>query len=299
MTELDQYIEELFALPINTYEAATVDGAKLFSSNKLKANYLRAMAKLQRTSPISDNLQKLVETGKVLPVWMNKGVGSLTLFKIFAPTGIKMIRGFYTPEHKTIILLIDNMISWGFASNSALGDLTLHEGMHMYADVKKTTFLSLFKNELIKYYYVLFNEMFKLKNTKVDVSPIIKFIFKYYELPELNSSRMIKQIPKYKDLLDKTFRPYTSLKQDEFTKYLNDFENALTFFFKDFNTFVQNRRSYVHILTPMYKAYKKAFGARNLSTLCIQELVFPSEVIAILTSIKPSPKIYKAFSQLS
>jgi len=280
MTELDQYIEELFALPINTYEAATVDGAKLFSSNKLKANYLRAMAKLQRTSPISDNLQKLVETGKVLPVWMNKGVGSLTLFKIFAPTGIKMIRGFYTPEHKTIILLIDNMISWGFASNSALGDLTLHD-------------------ELIKYYYVLFNEMFKLKNTKVDVSPIIKFIFKYYELPELNSSRMIKQIPKYKDLLDKTFRPYTSLKQDEFTKYLNDFENALTFFFKDFNTFVQNRRSYVHILTPMYKAYKKAFGARNLSTLCIQELVFPSEVIAILTSIKPSPKIYKAFSQLS
>ena len=152
-------LQELFAIPINTKVAATLDGMPLYSSTGLKKRYLQAMAKSGRTKPVYSTIAKLVEKDLLIPCFLSKNLYNLAKFKVFAPSGYKAIHGFYATDVKKIFLFIDNTISYGFASNNHLARLTIHEGVHMAA--KKGNFINTFKTELIKYYRILFDRMFR------------------------------------------------------------------------------------------------------------------------------------------
>ncbi len=49
----------------------------------------------------------------------------------------------------------------------------------------------------------------------------------------------------------------------------------------------------------MYHAYQRAFSIRNMTTICIQELIFPSEVIAIASEdMRYGNKALKAIARI-
>jgi len=48
----------------------------------------------------------------------------------------------------------------------------------------------------------------------------------------------------------------------------------------------------------MYDAYKKGLGFKNKETLVIQELLYPSEVIAVFSEFKKSSSIINGFKKL-
>jgi len=141
MKEAD--VQEMFAIPVGLRHVANVDGIPLYSSKNLKIKHLKAMAKVRDTKPVVPVLFKLVDKGEITPCWLNKGLIRLTAFKIFAPAGIKSIRGFFYPPSNKIYLLIDNNMVFGFSSNNFLATLTLHEGMHMFASKHPSKFLSI------------------------------------------------------------------------------------------------------------------------------------------------------------
>ena len=64
--------------------------------------------------------------------------------------------------------------------------------------------------------------------------------------------------------------------------------------------FIGNYRKFKNIFGPLQIAYRDAFSKQNSYTTPYQELIAPSEVICVLTEMKPTyPKIKKAFKEFS
>lgn len=297
MAEKD--IQEIFALPVGLRHVANVDGIPLYSSKSLKIKYVEAMAKVKTTKPVASSLFKLVEKGEIIPCWLSKGVFRLTAFKVFAPAGIKAIKGFFYPPSGKVYLLIDNNMVLGFSSNKFLATLTLHEGMHMFAKKHPSKFLSLFGDDLTKFYSSLFDKVFQLEGKKVkEIDSIIKFLFKRMEGTIAKVSNPNPLLVQYYNILEKTLRPYSSLDDNDFKKILTAYIVISKIYLKDIDMFLKVQNKFAMILSPMYEVYKRQFKAKRTGTICIQELFYPSEVIAVLSEVRPSSKVHQAFRSI-
>lgn len=295
---MDQNLNELFALPVKVKLVAVIDNQiKLYSSNSLKEKYVKSMSKEKQTKACVNEIERLVKNDKILPCFLSKGFFSFVGYKIFAPSGIKMISGFYYNRTDKIYLLIDNNISrFGFGSNRFLALLTMHEGMHMFASQNPTGFLSLFKNELTDFYTILFQDIFQIKGPIKDVEKIYEYAFLKIETPKKNITNSV--LSKYYDIMESILKSQSGLSEEDFKNYLTDYIVAVKLFTKGPVIFINNIRKFPHIIRPVYDAYRKAFGMKNLTTVCIQELLYPSEVIAILSEKASNPKIKTAFKRL-
>ena len=83
-----------------------------------------------------------------------EGTGKTTSITVDERKAAHSIMGFFSPEHKKIILIMSNSLNiFAYAPNDFLSELTLHELMHMVALQKQSKFLSIFKQDLISFYY--------------------------------------------------------------------------------------------------------------------------------------------------
>lgn len=276
-TSKAQHVSELWALPIGAKSVINFSGEKLYSSPKLKYKYLKAMGKTARTKPYISSLEKLISRKKVIPCWMSKGLFGFTFYKIFAPAGTKSIMGFYSPKDDMIAILMDNNTTFGFASNNWLSKLTTHELLHLSASKLKGNYLTIFKDELTIYYSKLFEGIFKTKNLPDKVTQkIYTWVFNNFELKDTGLKSFTL---KYYDMLDENLSEYTKLDKDMFEQTLLDYITVARYLENIDGYIYGGMQRYRHIIAPMYKAYKSITGTSRLSTLCIQELVYPSEVI--------------------
>jgi hypothetical protein len=198
MTYEEEYLRELFALPIKTELIAKLESQPIYSTRKLVIKYIKAMMKRKETAPISKKIIDLIKKEKLNPCWVNKGIFSLSLFKIFGGTD-KMTMAFYYPPENKIFLLMDNNIIFGYASNKNLAKLTIHEGMHMAANNMKKRFLSHFEDELMAYYSKFFAEIFALNKKHKDFKKTIKnaYTFMFNEIETVEEPDTKKIIAKY------------------------------------------------------------------------------------------------------
>lgn len=291
-------LHELFSLPISSEPVANIGGQKLYSSPSLPPKYAKAMEEQPRTKAISKEITSLMEAGKIVPCWLSKGIYRLIKHKVFGESE-RHIMGFYTPEHHKIFILMDNNISFGFASNLQLANLTLHEGMHMASASMKKSFLSHFRSELTSYYMEMYKEMFAIEkpiNPK-EIQDIYTFIYLEFEMN--TSGSVLNFIKKYFAKLRDTFSKYTSNKS-EFEQKLRDMITFMTIYLKgDVGALIASIPQYRHIVLPMYNAYSKGLGAKRVNSICIQELMIPSEVICIYSEFsKNLGKIHSAFKKI-
>ncbi len=295
-----QLQQELFALPFNTYEVANLDGWKLYSSDSLKRKFSESMYKVSRTKPIAKEIEDLVYKNTIVPCWINKGIFRLAIFKIFAPTGSKTVLGFYIARHDQIYLLMDNSMSFGFASNIKLANLLIHESMHMAATHMKGRFLSLFNNEITEFYKAMAEHIFKTKGDITKEAKILtNFLFKKFEFSKEHNVRAFTNL--YFKLMDKLFRKRSMLDDGEFDQVLTDYVNFVRLYFRDINRFVKSLRSNSHIYRGLLIGYEKGLKVRNNVSLCIQELFFPSEIICMYSELCGKgqlSKIYRAFHSI-
>lgn len=290
--------QELFALPFNTYQVADIEGAKLWTSNTLKRRFCEAMSDTSKTSPIGPDIKKMVDKDVIIPCFMNKSILRLFLFKVFAAAGDKATLGFYLQNKNKIFLLIDNNITFGFASNKRLADLTIHETMHMACNTLKYRYVNIFKDEFMKYYSAFLKEYF---NTKGDISKIAKnyyeFLFREFEFREVTMS----QLPKFLESYYKTLLPLKRYSQDDelkFEKKLANLINYIRLYFKDMNEFIRSVRTNVDIFRSLYRGYTVGLKLRDARSLFVQELFFPSEVICVYSETGDLTKVYKAFKSI-
>lgn len=297
-----QNIEEIFSLPIGTVQIANVAGWPLYSSDRLKKSYAKAMEKQSKTKAIGKHIAKMVEKKQINPCWLNRSVLGLLKHKFATDINKKAIAAFYYPPSHKIFILIDNSLSFlTYTSNIYLANVTLHESMHMAANKMKMGFLSHFRTELTLYYSALFSSIFQIEGEDIskEAQKIYTFLFKESELKRgINLTPFLK---KYYQTLDESFRKYKQSQDiDQFDKQLRDYITFLTIYLKgDTSPLLSAIPHYRPVFRSMYSAYERGLGAKGIQTLCIQELFVPSEVICIYSEITKRPsKIYSAFKKI-
>jgi len=294
----DKHLEELFAPPIGLELEAVVDGQKFYSSQKLKEAFIKSMGATGRASHIFKQVEKLVMKKKlIVPCYLSKNMYRLFKHKLMGGDDEKSILGFYHMKQKRVFILIDNSVTpIGTAKNDFIASTTMHECVHLYADRMKSKFLKTFKQELDRFYISYFSRLFQLK-TKPDVSKVVKFIsmFEYKRSEQIN-----KQLTKYYYLLEKSLKPHSQLNEKEFIDTLKAYIVSIKLSLMNFTTFVRMYKDYKVVYGPIDRAYLEAFGKRNTFTTPYQELSSVSEVICVLSEMKPTyPKIKKMFKDMA
>jgi len=294
MSELDLLLEdfvwgedqlnEVFASPFGLKPVVKIDGMPLYGSDSLNESYLKAIEKSGRTSPAALKFRGLVEKRRIVPCFLTKGVLQFVAWKVFAPVHIQSVMGFYDPtKTKRVYILIQNNANiFSFVSNDFLAKLTIHELMHMLADLKTSIFMNMFSNELAAYYKTFFQMIFSINDLDTGkVNKILKFIF--MDIERRSEKLTNGTLNKYSDLLKKELSPVSSLTPLKFDEMLLDYFTIIRLYLTNVAKFFASRDKFRHILIPLYLSYRNTFNMKNLTTVCIQELIFPSEVICILS----------------
>ena len=294
-----QALDEFFTVPVGLKEVDDLYGFKVYSSDRLVKAYLNSIKKSGRGNPVYEQIKKLVEQKKVMPIFQVKGILRFLAHKMFGNPEDKIILGFYHMGIKRVYIMIDNSVSvFGTARDDDLASTTIHECQHLFANTNKSKFLSIYNEPIYRYYVSAFSRMFQLRTIpKRQISNIVHFITSIEGVP---FNKIKGKIDKNYISLLTALKPYSNLPDNEFRRTVNDFLLVIRLFIERFDLFVKSYRKHINILGPLDKAYKDAFSKANLYTVSYQELISISEVICVLSEIKPSdPKIKQGFKSFS
>ncbi len=297
MELFNKRLDEFFTLPSGLEQVATYKGSKMYTSDKLKSKYIKAMEKNGRTKAITPILQKMMDKGTFIPAYINKNVFKLMAYRFGPDTSRKHIAGFFSLDYKVIILIIDNNTKWGFTSDDFMALLTVHEGMHMAAFTQKAKFISIFLDDLANYYYEVFKEIFSLKDRPKKMKDIVKYIF--YKIEAGRIDNRDKMYVEYFEYLVKNLSKHTSLEKNAFEKLARDWVVCIKLYWSNPMIVYRNRRTFAHILNPIARAYKTVWGKIPPYNFFVQEIGVPSEVIAVRSELVLDSKTYTCFRLLA
>jgi hypothetical protein len=168
----------------------------------------------------------------------------------------------------------------------------------MFAINNPGKFFSIFRKKLFDFYHFYFQDTFKLKGVfDIEIEDIIKFLFVRIEKERSLDNKTLLKYHKKLMLL----KPYSSLDPKTFDKFSDQFIVLIKLFSKSFSVFLKNISEFRHILAGLERSYKNIFGGVDIKNICIQELLFPSEVISVASEILTSGvmnDVYKVFKMI-
>jgi hypothetical protein len=298
--ELDK-INEMFALPIGMKKVMTLNGEELYTSQVLKDKLKVALSKTDHTRAVSSSINKMIDKEKLIPVFYNKRIFNLIIFKVFAPNGMSnSTLGFYSQTHDKIILILDNNTSFGFASNQWMGALTIHELMHRGATKLKSTFFNIFKEELSKYYLKTYSVLLEISEINKDMKDKVENHIDYLTKIEMSPKNIsLKEFLKTNEKFLYSIEKYSSLHEDDAKNRINNYLDAIYTYFTNPDNYLTGFRSeFYPTAKALFKGYEALFDERP-ATLVIQEAIYPSEVIAIFSENTDASKTHAVVKSLA
>ena len=308
-------IQELFALPIGLRQVVSLGGIPLYGSQTLNDKLIQSIKSSKRGKIFSKSITNMINTGLIIPCFADNNIityfrrrvsndtsgGLLRVLRVLV-AGKKPIThpldyvlAFYDFESNKIIILISNHINEvfsGTASDVAISLSLTHEMMHMFAHQNPNKFLSLFKEELNSYYSTYFKEIFKLKDDKTledSIEHVYRFIFLKVEMStsSVSLTSLLNELNKLKK--------YSRLKNEEFKNVSFDYIKLTRLLLQnDMDKLIAVAKTkYKYMTVPLYDSYKTSFG-KIPAKGCLQELIYPSEVICGLVDIRLNSKIKSA-----
>jgi len=308
-------IQELFALPIGLKPVVSLGGIPLYGSQTLNDKLIQSIKSSKRGKIFHKSIINMINTGLIIPCFADSNIitffrrrvandtsgGLLRILRILV-AGKKPIShpldyvlAFYDFESNKIIILISNHINEvfsGTASDVAISLSLTHEMMHMFSHQNPNKFLSLFKEEFNAYYSTYFKEIFKLKDDKMlenSIEQVYRFLFLKCEMNSSNISlsSLLNELNK--------LQKYSTLKKEEFKKVSFDYVKLTRILLQnDMDKLIALAKTkYKYMTLPLYDSYKISFGKIPVKG-CIQELIYPSEVICGLVDIRLDSKIKNA-----
>jgi len=296
---MDKELQELFSLPTKLQVAADINGVKVYSSDKLKASFIKTFQKTGRGKFIANQIEDIVKSGDIVPCYLSKGILKFVAHRLFGKSN-KSIAGLFHPEMRKVFVLIDNNINiFGTGSSDLLVSTTIHECMHLLAAKQRKRFLSIFKPILLKYYTEVFSDIFQI-NGQINPKSVQK-IYEFISYFEYSKTYVInKRLTDYYKLLEKEFQDKSKLDSNEFRQILTEYIVCLKLVLSQWNVFIKNIRRFTRIIGPLYDGYRTAFGKRNDYTTPIQELIYPSEIASVYSEMFTSDGLIKqAFKALA
>jgi hypothetical protein len=312
-------INELFALPIGLKPVATVGNIPLYGSQTLNDKLIQSIKISKRGKIFQKSIINMINSGVIIPCFADAGILSQFRRKISNDTSGGLLRilrivvagkkpihhpldyvlAFYDFDSDKIVIMISNHINEVFSATASDDNIALsltHEMMHMFSHQNPNRFLSLFKEELNGYYSVYFKEIFKLKDDKLlenHIEQLYRFLFLKGEMA--TSSVSLTELLHSLEKLEK----FSTLNKDEFKNVCMDYMKLTKLLYQGDNIKLisLSRTTFKYLVTPLYNSYKINFNRYPIKG-CLQELIFPSEVICGLTDIKISSKIKDALKSI-
>ncbi len=300
---IQKKINEIFAAPRGDLKIVTnFGGIKVYTSQVLVENFLKAMSKNSRTAPIVSVLLKLIQAHEFMPCYLTDKILKFLLRK--QPPEFKGYVGMSMGKY--IFVFVDNDTNiFGFASNEQLAITTLHELIHKSAEKYPNQFYKTFIPELTLFYKNYWSNIFTLQKEKIkdkDIQNIIQFLFNTTE----NNKRNNSILTKYNNLLLNLCKNYSTLNKFKIKDLIKQYFILIKVVWKGMNSNNPNLIEKIimdnnHLISPLYHSYKNSFNitVKHIKELCYQELYAPSEVISVSALIKqPNSKVYKLIKKL-
>ena len=234
---------------------------------------------------IGNDYKKFLEKRKLVPAYTQSSFISTFVKKLAGYVGLggtSRINGFFSPDANVILLFVSHASSlFGSTDYSYIEALTKHELMHFCAFNANSKFFSIYKKILIKFYSVF---LYKLFEDKLKISDCANIANKY--LPY--SIRSERKLMTYKQLKNFLKYVYSRVIKHELSKLnvLDELEERVDdvitcleniYYRNDIYTYLYD---YGYVFKALDYAYKK-IGVNPGASLLFQELLFPSEVVAI------------------
>ncbi len=284
----DKNLQELWVLPVNSRVLAVIDKKfPLYTSDWLQNAYIKALSKYPALKPHIDLLTKLVKNKVLNPCWQSKGVISVLKRSILEPRREKIIVGFYIPKLKKIFIVIDNNTNWFLHySNTLLIETTLHEFAHKFSVEKIASFWATYKEDLAKFYSYFFKSLFVIAEDKnIDEISLmyvktLLIIMEQKKTKVKTFSQLFSRMSKYLNLISK----YSELSPEDSKKKAEGLYKTIQGLMtaKTNEQLIQRWKDNVSTIRHLYTAYSK-MELQDVSSICFQELFYPSEIICILS----------------
>ena len=276
--------QERFFLPMGLVEVDRIFGQPIYSSDSTKQSFLNVLKNEQMVKRINPIIKDFVDKRVIIPAFSQKGLIASLINQAFANKDGESLGFYYTGKNR-IYILMDSNSAFFWKSGNSLATVTFHEMIHWAARNKTNKFLIKFKRPMIEFYQLFF----KL-HADIEVSPdkiwrMINFIFDTFELGEPNKKEL--------DNLEHFYLTHISKDQEAVARILiplNIYLLQSDRFFSSINT----DKVINHMVRMLLQCYNDVFGILKPETTPIQELIFPSEIIAV-SSIKPTAQHYQVF----
>lgn len=286
-------LQEFFSVPYGLEVVAKIDNTEVYGSKSLNIAFLKSISETQRSKPLFDTINKLVWEKRIIPCWKSKNILNLIKYKLFAEHHEKTSVAVFYPITKKIFVLIDNNINkFGFSSNDWLAQITIHELCHLLSNLNPSAFLKTFKPIFDLFYSQYFTLVFELTK-KPDVNKFISFIFN-----EIENGGNSLNILKYFSLISAITKE-SELPEVEVTKLKLLYIKFIRLVITNYPLFIKERSNFYVLISLLKESYKKLVGSEinKVSSFYYQELLYPSEVIAIMSEMN-SPYRSKIYSGL-
>lgn len=293
---MDDYLNELFAPPIDLKPVYKISSTTFYSSDKLKEKFIFSFKKSSKGSHVSSEVHKLVEKGIIIPCYKSKNLLSFIKHKL--TKGVhKYIMAFYAIGDKKVVVIIDNSATvFGTSSNNEIASTTIHECMHLSAGRNISKFVQIFYPKLRSYYSAFFTDYFKLQTPQPKkIDEYIKYMIQFEKRGAMYANKNLTNLYK---LLETLFASNSNLDNQDFQVRLTNLIVATKLFIVSMSSLMKNMRKFSMVFTSLNRAYFKAFGEKNQYTVPIQEMISLSEVACVLSEMKPKDPVIKKLFQI-
>jgi hypothetical protein len=295
-------------LPYSLTQIGDINGQKMYSSKELQNKFLEAISTQKIIKPVYAKIENLIERQIIIPCFTSRNLIDLIKRK-FMSSGLatKFLGttedfafehnvGVYYSNHNKIYIFLDPQTNYIiYMKDIALAGTVLHELMHYASLNLKSKFYDINKESLNMYYRVFYNNYFNSKFSDNILKDIILYMLNKFEWPKnvttsfltnfsFHLSKRLEPVMTEKERDEKIVKLLSTVKL-----YLVDMDSFITSLRND-----DSVRSIVKLLVRCYSI----LGISQPSTLAIQELVFPSEVIAIEAEMNTSSNHYQTIKLL-
>lgn len=274
---------------------ATFDNDKLYTNPEIKKIFISLVKNQDLLKPILNNVILLTDKGIIVPVYVSdpvlKRIKKLFGFSVSPSASSKFTLAFFDSKHKKIFILIENIKNSKYWSiDGSIGEIILHELQHMTAMMVPNLFMAIHQKSLIKYYKLFFKIYFSVDVDDKTILFLIKWLHSKFELHRFKSRNYMID---YLDIIKKILKK--SLSEEEANEkskiYIKQVYNYVTDKSQWISDLLSKKKENYNLFYALYKSYR-SLNIIKLNTICIQEVLFPGEVICMESQYNTNNKHY-------
>lgn len=295
----------LSAVGLKSMKVGNVGDSPIYTDSSTKDIFIEEIQSQDTLKPIINDITRLIESDRIIPVVVKTGILNKIKFfffknkRKFAESQYTM--AFFDIESQKIFILGENIKNLSYwKKQEALSLTLLHELQHMTSALFPNSFLSIHKQALNVYYKTFFKLFFTVDIDDNETQKLVNWLHFKTETLQGRATLTEETSKEYFNLLWSILTPKFK-NRDSQKKIVIKFFNSLGMYVSKPELYVQMVASKTPPVFQIYSDLRnsyKSLKVMNIDSLCIQELLHPSEVICIESEYNTKPRHFALISKI-